>query len=190
MNSYVQTWLLYLFLCQQMNILIVALAGASSNSAPAVAAKLLPTVEACALSPLHMRGYFFDSCLAPLSWNLASSDLLFLPLCPCKRRHQKCRNTVIQAEPIEIMREPLTKSRSPRDFWGCRWNLVVHGLLKCGHGQITADTDTFISPHAWVSRGPGLAETMPTTISPAVVATLTPRADRVGPIAGAPYFSQ
>ena len=46
---------------------------------------------------------------------------------------------MIQAEPIEIMRKPLTRSRSPRDFWGCRWNLIVHGLLKCGHGRTPAD---------------------------------------------------
>jgi hypothetical protein len=32
--------------------------------------------------------------------------------------------------PIETMRNPLLRSLSPRDFWGKRWNLIVHGVLK------------------------------------------------------------
>jgi hypothetical protein len=32
--------------------------------------------------------------------------------------------------PADIMRNPLMRSVSPRDFWGRRWNLIVHGILK------------------------------------------------------------
>ena len=32
--------------------------------------------------------------------------------------------------PSPLFRNPLLASRSPRDFWAERWNLVVHGLLK------------------------------------------------------------
>eukprot|EP00546_Thalassionema_frauenfeldii_P012146 CAMPEP_0178918672 /NCGR_PEP_ID=MMETSP0786-20121207/13954_1 /TAXON_ID=186022 /ORGANISM="Thalassionema frauenfeldii, Strain CCMP 1798" /LENGTH=58 /DNA_ID=CAMNT_0020592403 /DNA_START=719 /DNA_END=892 /DNA_ORIENTATION=+ len=30
------------------------------------------------------------------------------------------------------MANPLFTSRSPSDFWGRRWNLLVHSLLKGG----------------------------------------------------------
>jgi hypothetical protein len=33
-------------------------------------------------------------------------------------------------KPIDTMRNPLLHSLSPRDFWGKRWNLIVHGVLK------------------------------------------------------------
>jgi hypothetical protein len=32
--------------------------------------------------------------------------------------------------PVSVMRNPLLRSVSPRDFWGRRWNLVIHGILK------------------------------------------------------------
>lgn len=32
--------------------------------------------------------------------------------------------------PIEVFNSPLSRSTSPRDFWGRRWNLLVHGLIK------------------------------------------------------------
>ena len=35
-----------------------------------------------------------------------------------------------QLEPV--MKNPLLTSRSPSDFWGRRWNLVVHRVLKGG----------------------------------------------------------
>lgn len=62
-NCYVQTWVLYLFMSQQVDLLSVVLGGAG--------------------------------CL-----------------------------------PVTIFRNPLLESRSPRDFWGARWNLIIHGLLK------------------------------------------------------------
>lgn len=31
---------------------------------------------------------------------------------------------------MELSNSPLTASRSPSDFWGRRWNSLVHGLLK------------------------------------------------------------
>jgi hypothetical protein len=33
---------------------------------------------------------------------------------------------------ITLMKNPLFSSTSPSDFWGGRWNLIVHGLLKRG----------------------------------------------------------
>ena len=30
------------------------------------------------------------------------------------------------------MENPLLKSTSPTEFWGKRWNLIIHGLLKRG----------------------------------------------------------
>jgi hypothetical protein len=35
--------------------------------------------------------------------------------------------------PADIMRNPLLRSVSPRDFWGRRWNLIVHGILKVSY---------------------------------------------------------
>jgi hypothetical protein len=39
--------------------------------------------------------------------------------------------------PIDTMRNPLLRSLSPRDFWGKRWNLIVHGVLKVKALHIT-----------------------------------------------------
>jgi hypothetical protein len=41
-----------------------------------------------------------------------------------------CVITGYQTEPV--MNNPLFGSRSPSDFWGRRWNLLVHGVLKGG----------------------------------------------------------
>ena len=32
--------------------------------------------------------------------------------------------------PITLMRSPLTSATSPLDFWGRRWNRLIHGLFK------------------------------------------------------------
>ncbi|KAG5189005.1 hypothetical protein JKP88DRAFT_353218 [Tribonema minus] len=32
--------------------------------------------------------------------------------------------------PVDVMRNPLLLSLSPREFWGRRWNLLIHGILK------------------------------------------------------------
>ena len=32
--------------------------------------------------------------------------------------------------PIEVFRSPLLLATSPSDFWGRRWNLLIHGLFK------------------------------------------------------------
>ena len=33
-------------------------------------------------------------------------------------------------EVIDIMNNPLLATTSPSDFWGKRWNLLIHGVLK------------------------------------------------------------
>ena len=35
-----------------------------------------------------------------------------------------------QVDTIDIMKNAIFDSRSPADFWGKKWNLVVHGALK------------------------------------------------------------
>mmetsp|Transcript_50040 Transcript_50040/g.117625 ORF Transcript_50040/g.117625 Transcript_50040/m.117625 type:complete len:107 (+) Transcript_50040:550-870(+) len=32
--------------------------------------------------------------------------------------------------PSDAMRNPFILSSSPRDLWGQRWNLIIHGILK------------------------------------------------------------
>jgi len=33
-------------------------------------------------------------------------------------------------QPAVLFRDPLTRATSPSDFWGRRWNLLIHGLFK------------------------------------------------------------
>ena len=35
-----------------------------------------------------------------------------------------------QVDTTDIMKNAIFDSRSPADFWGRKWNLVVHGALK------------------------------------------------------------
>lgn len=37
---------------------------------------------------------------------------------------------VLGYTPIEVFRNPLLLATSPADFWGRRWNLLIHGLFK------------------------------------------------------------
>ena len=37
-----------------------------------------------------------------------------------------CPRSTVQV----TMRAPLSQSTSIRDFWGRRWNLIIHGLMK------------------------------------------------------------
>ncbi|KAL3783746.1 hypothetical protein HJC23_004865 [Cyclotella cryptica] len=65
----------------------------------------------------------------------------------------------VQQEPI--MLNPIFESSSPSDFWGRRWNMVVHGMLKRGvykpvrskHSRLVASTATFVASgmfHEWL----------------------------------------
>jgi len=60
-----------------------------------------------------------------------------------------------------FMLNPIFESSSPSDFWGRRWNLVVHGLLKRGvykpvrskFSRFTASMSAFIASgifHEWL----------------------------------------
>mmetsp|Transcript_23540 Transcript_23540/g.49700 ORF Transcript_23540/g.49700 Transcript_23540/m.49700 type:complete len:461 (-) Transcript_23540:21-1403(-) len=62
---------------------------------------------------------------------------------------------------LPMMLNPIFESKSPSDFWGRKWNLVVHGLLKRGvykpvrtrFSRMTASTATFIASgifHEWI----------------------------------------
>lgn len=62
---------------------------------------------------------------------------------------------------IPFMLNPIFESSSVSDFWGKRWNLVVHGLLKRGvykpvrskYSRLAASTATFIASgvfHEWL----------------------------------------
>lgn len=62
---------------------------------------------------------------------------------------------------IPLMLNPIFESSSPSDFWGRRWNLVVHGLLKRGvykpirtkYSRLAASTATFVTSglfHEWL----------------------------------------
>jgi len=64
-------------------------------------------------------------------------------------------------EQIPMMLNPVFESSSPSDFWGRRWNLVVHGVLKRGvhkpvrakYSRLTATVATFFASgifHEWV----------------------------------------
>jgi hypothetical protein len=64
-------------------------------------------------------------------------------------------------QPKPIMLNPLLKSRSPMDFWGKRWNLLVHDALKNGvfkpirkyHSRTIAVLATFLASgifHEWL----------------------------------------
>lgn len=37
---------------------------------------------------------------------------------------------LLHLQPQPMFRNPLLRSSSPRDFWGQRWNLLIHGLFK------------------------------------------------------------
>lgn len=65
------------------------------------------------------------------------------------------------AQQIPMMLNPLFESSSPSDFWGRRWNLVVHGILKRGvykpvrtkFSRLAASTATFLASgffHEWL----------------------------------------
>ncbi|OEU19977.1 hypothetical protein FRACYDRAFT_181752 [Fragilariopsis cylindrus CCMP1102] len=67
--------------------------------------------------------------------------------------------TGYEAEPV--MDNPLLESTSPSDFWGRRWNLIVHTVLKNGvykpvrkyFGRTTAVLTTFLTSgifHEWI----------------------------------------
>lgn len=60
------------------------------------------------------------------------------------------------------MENPMVESRSPSDFWGKRWNVLVHDLLKRGvflpvrkhHSKYAAVMSTFVASglfHEWMS---------------------------------------
>ena len=61
-------------------------------------------------------------------------------------------NSITGYETILLMNDPLTLSTSPSDFWGRRWNMVIHNLLKRGvfqpvkrfYGRTIASLSTFI----------------------------------------------
>ena len=38
-------------------------------------------------------------------------------------------NLLFQLDTENMMNNPIMKATSPSDFWGRRWNLVVHGAL-------------------------------------------------------------
>jgi hypothetical protein len=65
---------------------------------------------------------------------------------------------------VPFMLNPIFESSSPSDFWGRRWNLVVHGILKRGvykpvrskHSRRVASIATFIASglfHEWLLSG-------------------------------------
>lgn len=65
------------------------------------------------------------------------------------------------ATQIPMMLNPIFESTSPSDFWGRRWNLVVHGILKRGvykpvrtkYSRLAASTATFVASglfHEWL----------------------------------------
>ncbi|KAL7545405.1 hypothetical protein ACHAWF_008754 [Thalassiosira exigua] len=69
--------------------------------------------------------------------------------------------TLLGIEPIPMMLNPIFESRSPSDFWGRRWNLVVHGILKRGvykpvrmkFSRFVASLATFVASglfHEWL----------------------------------------
>lgn len=39
-------------------------------------------------------------------------------------------NLVFQVETIEAMKNAMFEARSPSDFWGRKWNIVIHNMLK------------------------------------------------------------
>jgi hypothetical protein len=72
---------------------------------------------------------------------------------------------VTQSQVEHVMDNPLWKSASPSDFWGRRWNLVVHDCLKngvykpvrsCGAGRAVAVAAAFGASglfHEWLLPG-------------------------------------
>jgi hypothetical protein len=64
-----------------------------------------------------------------------------------------------------VMKNPLGGATSPSDFWGKRWNLLVHGVLKGGvykparkngYSPTTAVIATFLASglfHEWLAHG-------------------------------------
>lgn len=71
--------------------------------------------------------------------------------------------TGYQMDPV--MKNPLGGATSPSDFWGKRWNLVIHGVLKGGvykparkngFSPLMAMTATFLASglfHEWIAHG-------------------------------------
>eukprot|EP00579_Thalassiosira_antarctica_P000802 CAMPEP_0201868078 /NCGR_PEP_ID=MMETSP0902-20130614/2110_1 /ASSEMBLY_ACC=CAM_ASM_000551 /TAXON_ID=420261 /ORGANISM="Thalassiosira antarctica, Strain CCMP982" /LENGTH=444 /DNA_ID=CAMNT_0048393375 /DNA_START=123 /DNA_END=1457 /DNA_ORIENTATION=+ len=62
---------------------------------------------------------------------------------------------------LPLMLNPIFESSSPSDFWGRRWNLVVHGILKRGvykpvrtkYSRLTASMAAFVASglfHEWL----------------------------------------
>lgn len=129
-NSYVQTWLLYLFLSQQMNILIVALAGERSRSLPSANSYLLPnpfpiarlhkqlSLACCASASIsHRSGADRDH--APTAYALAlASGLLGLPL-----ESHRARSAQASFAPLQFLL-PVANVLFP--------DLLLAPVLPCG----------------------------------------------------------
>lgn len=75
----------------------------------------------------------------PSSWLQALNVFLMLNI---SMTFQRLVIAVLGFNSMEVMRNPLMRSTSVRDFWGRRWNLLIHKLMK----------RTFFTPFAARSR--------------------------------------
>lgn len=105
---------------------------------PSSARSVVPALREAALKQLALSLYASAApgrlFAAPsgLAWadSWVKTALLYLFLSQQAALQACALAALAGAQPVEIFRDPLLRSRSPRDFWGERWNLIVHGLLK------------------------------------------------------------
>jgi len=104
-------------LCWNSILILLCLSiGRATNYAP------LLTVE----DPLALPLFGFPYAL-PSSWLQAASVYLMLYT---SFTGQRLLIGMGGFDSAELMRNPLLRSTSVRDFWGRRWNLLIHSLMK------------------------------------------------------------
>merc|ERR1719329_135592 len=115
------------------------------------------------------EGGFLQSCLSRerLITNFLFAYYFQCSLNACTDGLASCVEIVTGCKTIDVMKNPLLEATSPSDFWGRRWNLLVHGVLKRGcfkpvysHvkqfksvGKLIAGMATFLASgllHEWV----------------------------------------
>mmetsp|Transcript_51007 Transcript_51007/g.75711 ORF Transcript_51007/g.75711 Transcript_51007/m.75711 type:complete len:294 (-) Transcript_51007:125-1006(-) len=99
-----------------------------------------------------------------LANNMVSALLMQMYLtCFCAGLAAFC-NLTFGVETKVVMKNPLFESTSPSDFWGRKWNLLLHGVLKRGvfkpvlkyFPKYVAAVSTFLASglfHEWILTG-------------------------------------
>ena len=83
--------------------------------------------------------------------NLASTILIHCYLSTFTSALCLLVSVVLQAKTCIAMNNPMLLSSSPSDFWGKRWNLIIHGCLKVGEKKNVGQLHN-IHRHVFVFR--------------------------------------